>query len=210
MQRITGIDDKTIIGRICKLWALWVFWEITMNKTLGYGQPMGGIAQTAFVVEDLQASIKHFIDNTDAGPFFVLDSFLVPGQTYRGEESKADITIAMGFAGHMLMELIQPKDDHPSVYKETIGLRGYGFHHFGIACDDVDEAAEAYYARGYHEAFRAAVPTGGEVIYLDNGSGAQWGFLELLPVTPGMDETFTRFWKASVDWDGSDPVRSFL
>jgi hypothetical protein len=25
-----------------------------------------------------------------------------------------------------------------------------------------------------------------------------------------MDETFTRFWKASLGWDGSDPVRSFL
>ena len=27
-----------------------------MRDTLGYGQPMGGIAQTAFVVEDLQAA----------------------------------------------------------------------------------------------------------------------------------------------------------
>ena len=34
-----------------------------------------------------------------AGPFFVLPHFLVPGQTYRGEESRADITIGMGFAG---------------------------------------------------------------------------------------------------------------
>ncbi len=70
--------------------------------------------------------------------------------------------------------------------------------------------AVEYQKRGYVEAFRASVPTGGEVVYLDDGNGAQWGFLELLPVTPGMDETFTRFWKASQDWDGSDPVRSFL
>ena len=54
------------------------------------------------------------------------------------------------------------------------------------------------------------MPTGGEVVYLDNGRGAQWGFLELLPVTPGMDQTFTRFWEASRDWDGTDPVRPFL
>ena len=91
-----------------------------MAQELGYGQPMGGIAQTAFVVEDLQAAIDHWVTNCRAGPFFVLDHFLVPGQTYRGEESRADITIAMGFAGHMLMELIQPLDDHPSVYQETI------------------------------------------------------------------------------------------
>ena len=109
-----------------------------MSAELGYGQPMGGIAQTAFVVEDLGAAIDHWVTNCRAGPFFVLDHFLVPGQTYRGEESRADITIAMGFAGHMLMELIQPLDGEPSVYRETMELRGYGFHHLGIACADVD------------------------------------------------------------------------
>jgi hypothetical protein len=177
---------------------------------LGYGQPMGGIAQTAFVVPDLMEAVDRSVSDMKAGPFHVLDHFLVPGQTYRGEESRADITIAMGFAGHMLIELIQPLDDNPSVYQETIARRGYGFHHFGIACADVYASSAEYQARGYHEAFRAAVPTGGEVIYLDNGTGADWGFLELLPVTPGMDETFTRFWRASLDWDGSDPVRPFM
>jgi hypothetical protein len=85
-----------------------------MAQELGYGQPMGGIAQTAFLVEDLLAAIAHWVTNCHAGPFFVLPHFLVPGQRYRGEESRADITIAMGFAGHMLMELIQPLDDHPA------------------------------------------------------------------------------------------------
>ena len=181
-----------------------------MSAALGYGQPMGGIAQTAFVVEDLRASIDHWISNCNAGPFFVLDHFLIPGQVYRGEESKADITIAMGFAGHMLIELIQPLDNHPSVYQETIRHRGYGFHHFGIACADVDAASLEYQQRGFAEAFRAQVPTGGQVVYLDDGTGPQWGFLELLPVTPGMDETFTSFWRASQDSDGREAVRSFL
>ena len=181
-----------------------------MAGTLGYGQPMGGVAQTAFVVTHLQDAIGRWVADMRAGPFFVLKHFLAPGQTYRGEESLADITLAMGFAGHMLIELIQPLDDNPSVYRETIELRGYGFHHLGMACADVDATSREYQARGYREAFRAAVPTGGEVVYLDDGTGAQLGFLELLPVTPGMDATFTRFWEASHGWDGSDPVRSFL
>lgn len=179
-------------------------------KQLGYGQPIGGVAQTAFIVPDLREAIARWIADMGAGPFFILPGFVVPGQIYRGAESKADITLAMGFAGHMLIELIQPLDDHPSVYQETITLRGFGFHHLGIACEDVDAAVTAYRARGYAEVFRAAVPTGGEVVYLDDGSGPQRGFIELLPVTPGMDETFTRFWKASLDWDRSDPVRPFM
>jgi hypothetical protein len=115
----------------------------------------------------------------------------------------------MGFAGHMLIELIQPLDDAPSVYRETKELRGYGFHHLGLACPDVDTTSAQFQARGHVEAYRARVPTGGEVVYLDDGTGAQRGFLELLPVTPMMDATFTRFWQASIDWDGGEPVRPF-
>ncbi|MBS1239391.1 MAG: hypothetical protein H6R45_97 [Proteobacteria bacterium] len=181
-----------------------------MTKQLGYGQPMGGIAQTAFIVPDLRKAMDHYARALGAGPFFVLDNFIQPGQVYRGGPSTADVTIAMGFAGHMLIELIQPLDSNPSVYQETMGVRGYGFHHWGIPFEDVYAAEADYHLRGYETAFRASVPTGGEVIFLDNGTAARDGFIELLPVTPGMDETFTRFWKASHDWDGSDPVRSFL
>lgn len=177
---------------------------------LGFGQPFGGIMQTAFVVADLTASIDHFIRDCGAGPFFVLDHFLGPDQFYRGEVSRADVAIAMGFAGHMQIELIQPLDDHPSVYRETVQQRGYGFHHFGIACADVDAALPRYLADGYALAFRAAVPTGGAVAYLEGGSAAAPGFLELIPATPGMDEHFTRFWQASCGWDGKDPIRPFL
>ncbi len=180
-----------------------------MADQLGYGQPMEGVAQTAFIVPDLTAAIHHWATNCKAGPFYVLPHLLAPGQIYRGEESLADVTLAMGFAGHMLIELIQPLDEHPSVYKETRELRGFGFHHLGIACADVDASSVDYQRRGYVEAYRAAVPTGGEVIYLDDGTGPAQGFIELLPVTPAMDETFTRFWAASRDWDGSDPVRPF-
>ena len=181
-----------------------------MADELGFGQPVGAIAQTAFVVEDLKAAIIHWAANLKAGPFFVLPNLYAPGQIYRGGESKADVTLAMGFAGHMMIELIQPLDQHPSVYRETIEQRGYGFHHLGLACRDVEATSAEYQARGYAEAYRAGVPTGGEVVYLDDGTGVAQGFLELLPVTPGMDETFTRFWQASLGWDGAEPVRPFM
>ena len=43
----------------------------------------------------------------------------------------------MSFAGHMNIELIQPLNDaEPSVYREWIEKRGYGFHHWGRATDE--------------------------------------------------------------------------
>ncbi len=176
---------------------------------LGFGQSLGQIIQMAYVVEDIQASIDWWIKDAKTGPWFLLDHFWAADQTYRGASSKADVAIAMGFAGHMCIELIQPLDNHASVYREIIDRRGYGFHHVGVAVADVDAEVPAYEARGYRLAFRANVPTGGAVAYMDDGRNEP-GFLELIPATQGMDETFTKFWRASVNWDGRDPVRSFV
>ena len=125
-----------------------------------------------------------------------------------GAASQADVSIAMAFAGHMQIELIQPKDSHPSVYKEIVDRRGYGLHHLGLAVEDVEAERASYLSRGYTVAFEAPVPSGGRVYYLDDGRNEP-GFLELIPATPGMDEMFTRYWRASVDWAGEEAVRPF-
>ena len=178
------------------------------GRLLGFGQRVGGITQMAYVVADMEAAIDWWVRDMRTGPWFLLESFLGPDHVYRGEVSRADVRIAMAFAGHMQIELIQPKDDNPSVYREMIERRGHGFHHVGIACDDVDAETAAYLARGYTLAFTAGVPTGGHVAYLDGGA-AQPHFIELIPATPEMDTTFTGFWRASVNWNGNDPIRPF-
>ena len=63
----------------------------------------------------------------------------------------------MGYAGHMCIELIQPLDDHPSVYSEIAQSRGFGFHHVGISVPDVDAAMADYLARRCNASFRADV-----------------------------------------------------
>lgn len=175
---------------------------------LGFGQQVGQIIQMAYVVEDIRASIRWWIDDARVGPWFLLDHFYNDDQRYRGVQSRADVAIAMAFAGHMCIELIQPLDGHPSVYKELIDRRGFGFHHVGIAVEDVDVELRGYEARGYRLAFRAQVPTGGAVAYLDDGRNEP-GFVELIPATSGMDRAFTAFWRASLDWNGQDPIRPF-
>ena len=173
-----------------------------------FGGPRGGIIQTAFVVQDIHEAMASWVSDCKVGPWFLLDHFTGDHPVYRGGPSSADVAIAMAFAGHMQIELIQPNDDHPSVYRETILSRGHGFHHLGRATETIDADIAELEARGYSLAFRAGVPTGGDVAYMDRPGYS--GFLELITATPGMEETFTRFWRASVDWDGSDPVRSFL
>ena len=114
-------------------------------KTFGFGQKAGQIVQTAYVVKDVRKAIDWWIQDGKAGPFFLLDSFTGPEQRYRGNPTKADVAIAMGFAGHFMIELIQPKDNEPSVYQEIIKARGYGLHHLGIAFEDTEAARPGFF-----------------------------------------------------------------
>ena len=175
---------------------------------LGFGQPRTGIIQMAYVVADIRDAMARWMTDLGVGPWFLLEHFTGVDPIYRGEPSRADVAIAMSFAGHLNVELIQPNDDHPSVYRETIEARGYGFHHFGVGTDDVAASVREHEAKGHRVAFRAGVPTGGEVAYVETGPQLP-GFVELIECNPGMDATFTRFWQAGLGWDGTDPIRPF-
>jgi len=174
----------------------------------GFGQPHGGIIQTAFIVPDIREAIALWIRDLKAGPFFFLERWKGDHPVYRGQPSQAEVAIAMGFAGHMQIELIQPLDDNPSVYKEVKDRRGYGFHHFGVASSDIEADIARLQGEGYSLAFRAGVPTGGDVAYMDGGPDKP-GMIEFIQATSGMDQGFTAMWQAAVGWDGSDPIREF-
>ena len=105
---------------------------------LGFGQPLTGVFQMCYLVEDIEASMRRWVEQLNDGPWFLLEHFTGERGTYRGEPGDVDVALAMAHAGHMLVELIAPHDDRPSVYQEAIERGGYGFHHFGVGTLDYD------------------------------------------------------------------------
>ena len=176
---------------------------------VGFGQPDDGVIQMAYVVADLRAAIKQWTTTLRVGPWFVLEHFTGEDAVYRGQSSGADVAIAMSFAGHMNVELIQPNNDAPSVYREMIERRGYGFHHWGVATWEFDGAVAQYERAGHALAFRLAVPSGGRVAYMDT-TAVLPGYTELIELGGAFEEVFGRFYRASRGWDGKDPIRSFI
>jgi hypothetical protein len=174
-----------------------------------FGQPDNGIIQMAYVVEDIHRAMREWSTRLKVGPWFLLDRFAGVNPMYRGQPSRAEIALAMSFAGHMNIELIQPLDSAPSVYREIIDRRGYGFHHFGVATWNFDSDLERYRAAGCELAFLLGVPSGSRVAYMDTAASLP-GMTELIELGPGFDPVFNRFYQASLAWDGSDPVRTFL
>jgi GNAT superfamily N-acetyltransferase len=176
--------------------------------SLDFGQPELGIFQMAYIVDDIHAAMGRWTRDLRVGPWFLLDRFTGVDPEYRGAPCGAAFMLAMAFSGHMQIELIQPLDEHPSPVREALERRGYGFHHYGIGSRDFEADVAEYTEKGYEVAFRAGVPTGGSVAYLDT-RGALPGYIEVIELGPIMEHVFTRFYAASLGWDGSDPVRPF-
>jgi hypothetical protein len=174
-----------------------------------FGQPDDGVIQMAYVVKDIRQSMATWVKDLNVGPWFLLDSFTCVDPLYRGKASGAAVSIAMSFAGHMMVELIQEHGPAPSVYRETIEKRGYGFHHWGIATNDFEKSVTHYETSGYEMAFFARVPTGGRVAYMDTTRDLP-GMVELIELGAAFDEVFGRFYAATVGWDGARPVRAFV
>ena len=173
---------------------------------LNFGQPLGSIIQVAYFVEDIQRSMKAFTVRLNIGPWFVTAPFTPPEARYRGQPTNVNLTLAVGFAGHMSFELIEQHNKAPSVYLEVVAKRGYGFHHWAVPTDRFDQDVEQYHLLGYESAFTDRTPHGYRIAYMDTTRDLP-GMIELVESTPSMEERYTRMYHASVGWDGSDPIR---
>jgi hypothetical protein len=177
-------------------------------KLAAFGQPFGGIIQSAYVVEDIYLSMRGFSAQLGVGPCFVSDPFQPPEGKHRGEPTRFTITLAIAFSGHLMVELIQQHDEHPSVYMEMVKTKGYGFHHWAVASEDIDSDVERYRQAGYVVAFSDRSPRGMRVAYMDKPSELP-GMIELVEMTPAAEAAYTRCFEAAQNWDGSDPFRTF-
>lgn len=174
--------------------------------TLNFGQPAGGVIQCAYVVEHLEPAMRDFTDRLHVGPWFVSGPFVPAQGRYRGQPTDMKVTLAVGFAGHMMFELITQHDNKPSVYQELIGKRGYGFHHWAMPSSDLDRDVAKYRALGYEPAFTDISPRGARIAYFDTTRDLP-GMIELIEMSERLEAIYTRMYLASVGWDGSDPVR---
>lgn len=173
---------------------------------LKFGQPAGAVIQAAYVVEDIERSMQDFTARLNIGPWFLTDTYVPQAGLYRGQPTDSVLSIAIGFSGQMSFELIQQHDESPSIFREIVDLRGYGFHHWAIAVNDIDREIDRYRSEGYKEAFSDLSPRGARVSFIDTSRDLP-GMVELIQIGPVWETRYTDMYRASVDWNGDDPVR---
>ena len=178
-------------------------------RNWNWGQPIGGVIQVAFIVDDLQTAVSKYSAALNIGPWFVLEHFEFDWVKYRGQPSDLDVSIALGNSGNMTFELVQQHCGSPSVYNDTRQRRGYGFHHWaiGVEPDNYRSTIDRYLAQGFELALEAEVGVGGGAAYVDTETELG-GMIEVIEVTPQVEQLFTLIRDANSNWDGRDPVRT--
>jgi len=173
-----------------------------------FGPRNNGIIQIAYSVADIEEGMRHYGELLHIGPWFLIGPFVPPKGVYRGAPTKMQVSLALAYAGELMVELIQQHDMEPSVFQETLKARGaHGFHHWAIGSRDFEKAVEDYRSRGYQEAFSdtAPAPLGCRVIYFDTGRDLP-GMLEVIEINAGAEEAFYNVYKAAQEWNGKDHI----
>jgi Glyoxalase/Bleomycin resistance protein/Dioxygenase superfamily len=162
----------------------------------------GVLKQIAYVVDDLEAAIGRWVELVGAGPFFRIDGARIEDVRYRGRPAVADLSLAVGNSGGVQIELIAPRDDGPSVYREL----GRGVHHLALLARDFEGESRRLEALGHPVAWALTLPGVCRVHYHD--TLAVFGhFVELWESTEAMRGLLEMVESAAQGWDGRDPVR---
>lgn len=163
--------------------------------------------QMCWVVTDLDAAIDRWVRTAGAGPFFVFGEIHFTESNYRGTPMDlAPCRAAMGQFGDTQIELIEPLGDDPGIWRDLYRFGKGGFHHTGLYCTDYEAQRDAYVAAGAEIAFEGLM-MGAKTCYID--TSPTLGFMtELVTANPIAEQVFGAIRAASVDWDGSDPVRT--
>jgi Glyoxalase/Bleomycin resistance protein/Dioxygenase superfamily len=178
-----------------------------MNR-FSFGPRDNSIIQIAYSVADIEAEMRRYTDLLHIGPWFLIGPFVPPKGRYRGETTKMKVSLALAFAGELMIELIQQHDGEPSVFQETLKARGtHGFHHWAIGARDFDKTTAHYRSHGYEEAFTdtAPDPLGCRVIYFDTGRDLP-GMLEVIEINSATETAFHKIYQSAQEWNGKDHI----
>lgn len=160
----------------------------------------GPIKQVAYVVADLDASIRHWIAYTGVGPWTVYRNTTMKGLC-RGSETAVKMHVGLSYQGDLQIELIQVVSNTPSPYQDASGRPLLGMHHMAWHSANLDGDVARAQTRGLTTAFAASNGVV-RVAYME--SAEEPGLLlEFIEAAPLVLDSFAIGVKASREWDGA-------
>ena len=169
----------------------------------------GTILQNGFVVRDIEAAMRHWIEVLEVGPWCLLRAhpvhrFSLQRRTVAGRRVARPRQL-----GDFQVELIQQRNDAPSLYRDFIAAGHEGLQHVGYGTHQFDADVARYVEAGYEIGHSGSVGGRGAFVYLLTESHPGT-LVELFDMSNGREEVFAAIAEAARTWDGSDPIRTSL
>jgi hypothetical protein len=166
----------------------------------------GPIMHNGYVVRDIEAAMRHWVEVLGVGPWFYIEHLLVTDFQYKGQPSAVDLSIALAHSGPLLVELIQQRNDAPSMYHDFLNAGHEGLHHVGYGTDRFEANLSRMLGAGYQVGQSGRVGQRWPFVYLL--TEAHLGtVVELLDMSPGRERILARIAAAARTWTGKDPIR---
>ena len=167
----------------------------------------GKVCQNGYVVRDIEAAMRHWTEVLGIGPFYYIERVKMDWFRYRGEPSDAEVSIALANTGDLQIELIQQRNDAPSMYRDFLAAGREGLQHM------------SYWTRNYAEDFARAVKLGYAVGQEGQIGGPDGCFayfqtethpgtvIEMSDISGSKGAFFEHIKRAAAEWDGTGPIR---
>ncbi|MEQ8282057.1 MAG: VOC family protein [Parvibaculum sp.] len=167
----------------------------------------GKVCQNGYVVRDIEAALKHWTQVLGVGPFFYIDRVKCDWFTYRSEPSPVEMSIALANTGDLQIELIQQRNDAPSMYRDFLNAGREGLQHMSYWTVNYQADYDRALAAGYKVGHEGQI--GGEqgrFVYFDTETHPGT-VIEMSDISGAKGKFFAHIRRAAESWDGTDPIR---
>ena len=167
----------------------------------------GKVCQNGYVVRDIASAMKFWTGTLRVGPFFYVPAVKVDWYRYKGEDSPLEMSIALANSGDLQIELIQQRNDAPSMYRDFLREHGEGLQHMSYWTRDYQTLYDRALSLGYVVGHEGAI--GGErgrFAYFDT-QAHPGTIIEISDISGSKGAMFAHIRKAAANWDGSDAIR---
>jgi len=109
----------------------------------------GKVCQNGYVVRDISSAMKFWTEVLRVGPFFYIPQVKSDWFRYRGTDSAVEMSIALANSGDLQIELIQQRNDAPSMYLDFLREHGEGLQHMSYWSTDYQALYDRAIAAGF-------------------------------------------------------------
>jgi hypothetical protein len=168
---------------------------------------LAGVRQVGYVVRDIEKSMDHWARVLGVGPWFYREDATPTTFSYYGKPSKPPrLSIALANSGSLQLELIQQRDDAPSLYRDSLARSGECAQHVAYWTEDrFDETVASLIVKGYAEGHAGQIGDRGRFSYLLHPNLPS-AMIEVSELRGGKGEYFKRVAAAAESWDGEQAV----